>query len=45
MDPHHQSPDVIRLGIYEVDAKGGELRKNGVKLRLRGKANSSAPFT
>jgi DNA-binding winged helix-turn-helix (wHTH) protein len=29
-----QSPDVIRFGIFEVDLRSGELRRNGLKVRL-----------
>src|ERR671910_1980804 len=30
-------PNVIRFGVFELDALTGELRKRGVKLRLQGK--------
>jgi DNA-binding winged helix-turn-helix (wHTH) protein len=29
-------PDVLRFGVFEVDLRAEELRKNGSKLRLRG---------
>src|SRR5262249_7830397 len=29
---------VIRFGVFEVDLPAGELRKSGLKLRLRGQA-------
>lgn len=28
---------VIRFGVFELDARTGELRKNGVKRKLQGK--------
>jgi cholera toxin transcriptional activator len=31
--PNHAS--IVRFGIFELDLKAGELRKNGVKLRLQ----------
>src|SRR5918995_5672671 len=30
-------PNVIRFGVFELDALTGELRKRGIKLRLQGK--------
>jgi DNA-binding response OmpR family regulator len=27
---------IVRFGVYEVDLRSGELRKNGLKLKLRG---------
>jgi TolB-like protein/DNA-binding winged helix-turn-helix (wHTH) protein/Tfp pilus assembly protein PilF len=35
MPPQSQLPRVLRFGIFEVDVRAGELRKNGVKLRLQ----------
>jgi eukaryotic-like serine/threonine-protein kinase len=29
-----QSPDVIRFGMFEVELRSGELRRNGLKVRL-----------
>jgi eukaryotic-like serine/threonine-protein kinase len=29
-----QSPEVIRFGIFEVDLRSGELRRNGLRVRL-----------
>ena len=29
-----QSPGVIRFGIFEVDLRSGELRRNGLRVRL-----------
>lgn len=29
-------PEVIRFGVFEVDSRAGELRKNGLKLKLAG---------
>src|SRR4029453_8103818 len=31
-------PPVIRFGVFEVDRQSGELRKQGVRLRLRDQA-------
>src|SRR2546427_12259750 len=36
MESASRSVPVIRFGVFEVDLRGEELRKNGVKLRLRG---------
>src|SRR5262245_59106414 len=30
------NPQVVRFGIYEADLRLGELRKNGVRVRLTG---------
>jgi len=30
-----QRPQVLRFGVFEVDAQSGELRKNGIKLKLQ----------
>ncbi|MBV9180309.1 MAG: PD40 domain-containing protein [Acidobacteria bacterium] len=30
------NPQVLRFGTYEVDLRSGELRKNGIKVRLTG---------
>ncbi len=31
-----QLPDPVRFGVFEVDPKAGEIRKNGIKLKLGG---------
>lgn len=31
-----QIPDPVRFGVFEVDLKAAELRKNGIKLKLSG---------
>ena len=31
-----QPTQFVRFGVYEVDLRSGELRKNGLKLRLSG---------
>jgi DNA-binding winged helix-turn-helix (wHTH) protein len=30
-----QRPEVFRFGVFEVDTRAGELRKNGIKLKLQ----------
>jgi len=35
MPPQSQLPRVVRFGTFEVDVPAGELRKNGLKLRLQ----------
>jgi Tol biopolymer transport system component/DNA-binding winged helix-turn-helix (wHTH) protein len=35
MPPHSQLPRVVRFGTFEVDVPAGELRKNGLKLKLQ----------
>ena len=30
-----QLPQVLRFGVFEIDARAGELRKGGVKLKLQ----------
>ncbi len=35
MPPQSQPPRVLRFGIFEIDIRAGELRKNGVKLKLQ----------
>ena len=32
-----KSPPIVRFGIYEADLAAGELRKNGLKVKLQGK--------
>ncbi len=32
-------PNLVRFGTFEVDLTAGELRKNGVKLKLTGQPN------
>ena len=29
-------PSTLRFGVFELDPKAGELRKNGMKIRLQG---------
>ncbi len=36
MSQSPQRHDVFRFGVFELDARSGELRKSGVKLRLPG---------
>jgi len=36
MESASRSVPVIRFGVFEVDLRAEELRKNGSKLRLRG---------
>ena len=33
--PENPIPDVIRFGTFEADLRAGELRRNGVKIRLQ----------
>jgi Tol biopolymer transport system component/DNA-binding winged helix-turn-helix (wHTH) protein len=33
--PQNPIPDVIRFGTFEADLRAGELRRNGVKIRLQ----------
>jgi Tol biopolymer transport system component/DNA-binding winged helix-turn-helix (wHTH) protein len=35
MPDQSQRPQVFRFGVFEVDARAGELRKNGIKLKLQ----------
>jgi DNA-binding winged helix-turn-helix (wHTH) protein len=35
MPDQSQQPQVFRFGVFEVDARAGELRKNGIKLKLQ----------
>src|SRR6266704_4025368 len=35
MPPQSQLPRVVRFGTFEVDVPTGELRKNGIKLKLQ----------
>src|ERR1700726_2573162 len=35
MPPQSQLPRVVRFGTFEVDVPAGELRKNGLKLKLQ----------
>jgi Tol biopolymer transport system component/DNA-binding winged helix-turn-helix (wHTH) protein len=35
MPEHSQLPRVLRFGIFELDVRAGELRKNGTKLKLQ----------
>jgi DNA-binding winged helix-turn-helix (wHTH) protein len=36
MEETSQPTDIVRFGVFEVDLRAEELRKNGAKLRLRG---------
>src|SRR5258708_4815406 len=31
-----RSPQIVRFGVFEADLNTGELRKNGIKVRLQG---------
>jgi DNA-binding response OmpR family regulator len=33
--PHARSPRAVQCGVYEIDLDTGELRKNGLKVRLQ----------
>jgi hypothetical protein len=35
MLPQSQLPRVLRFGTFEVDVPAGELRKNGLKLKMQ----------
>src|SRR6478672_8323484 len=35
---NNERPPVIRFGVFEVDRQSGELRKQGVRVRLRDQA-------
>ena len=35
MSPQSQLPNVVRFGTFEADVPAGELRKNGLKLKLQ----------
>jgi DNA-binding response OmpR family regulator len=35
MPEQSQLPRVLRFGIFELDVRAGELRKNGTKLKLQ----------
>jgi DNA-binding winged helix-turn-helix (wHTH) protein len=35
MSPHSHLPQVLRFGVFEIDVRAGELRKDGVKLKLQ----------
>ena len=34
MDPREPTPRVVRFGVFELDRRSGELRKDGVRVRL-----------
>ncbi len=36
MDDSNRSTKIVRFGIFEADLQTGELRKNGIKVRLQG---------
>jgi DNA-binding response OmpR family regulator len=31
-----RAPRLVRFGVFEIDLRAGELRKNGAKLKLTG---------
>ena len=33
--PHSWSPRFVQCGVYEINLEAGELRKNGLKIRLQ----------
>jgi len=35
MDRTHPTGRLVRFGVFEVDLRAGELRKNGVKIKLQ----------
>jgi TolB-like protein/DNA-binding winged helix-turn-helix (wHTH) protein len=35
-DHHLQTPRIIRFGVFELDLRAGELRKDGLKIKLQG---------
>jgi TolB-like protein/DNA-binding winged helix-turn-helix (wHTH) protein/Tfp pilus assembly protein PilF len=35
MPTKHDSPSAVRFGVYEADLRAGELRKNGLKVKLQ----------
>ena len=35
MDPREPTPRVVRFGVFELDRRSGELRKDGVRVRLQ----------
>jgi len=37
MDDDSAAPMLIRLGVFELDQRGAELRKQGLRIRLRGR--------
>src|SRR5688500_7190501 len=37
------APDVLRFGILELDLRSGELRKNGVRVKLEGMQHRILP--
>jgi len=37
MEEADRTPQVIRFGVFEVDLRAGELRKNGLKVKLQEK--------
>src|SRR5258708_16450296 len=36
MDLQEATPRVVRFGVFELDRRSGELRKDGVRVRLQG---------
>lgn len=36
MGSYIQGPPIVRFAAFEVDLRAGELRKNGIKLKLTG---------
>jgi len=37
MDASTQFPRVVRFGVFEVDLRAGELRRQGLKIKLQEK--------
>src|SRR2546425_12595276 len=35
MAPETQSPTILRFGVFEVDLRAGEVRKQGTRIRLQ----------
>lgn len=36
MEENHQTRGLLRFGVFELDLRAGELRKNGLRIRLQG---------
>ncbi len=35
MAPETQAPTILHFGVFEVDLRSGELRKQGVRVKLQ----------
>jgi hypothetical protein len=35
MSLEKQSPTILRFGVFEVDARAGEVRKQGMRIKLQ----------